>query len=78
MSEKTQAERAEQRIAAYIDMLKAAYQVDEYGLADLLGINRATWTRNRNARFDDMTGAYLVNIAQATGISLAWLFVEAE
>lgn len=68
-----QSEIADVRINAYIDMLKTVYQVDEFGLADMLGIHRGTWTKERKASFENKHWSFVVKLASVTGINLDWL-----
>ena len=69
-------EAATRRLDAYVDMLKAAYQVDDYGLADMLGINRGTWTKFMRADLMDKGGVTIVELARITDISIGWLLAE--
>lgn len=66
-------ETASRRLDAYIEMLKVAYQVDEYGLADMLGIHRGTWTKFRRADFESKGIWKTFELADLTGISIDWL-----
>ena len=66
----------ERRLNAYVDMLMKIYGVDGYGLADLIGMNHAVWTRNVNAPWNKKRTSFFVGLASLTGISLAWFFPE--
>ena len=63
----------ERRIDAYIRFLEDVYQVDGYGLADLIGLNHATWTKNLNAPLGKKEWSFMVGLVSLTGISLDWL-----
>lgn len=76
MTNEGQDRQAERRISEYVEFLKRCYSTDENGLADLCGIPRDTWTRNRRAHFDQMEPSYIVKLAALTGISLAWIIAE--
>lgn len=67
---------AERRLDAYIEMLKAVYDLDEYGLADMLEMKHQTWTKYRRAEFGQKGATTTFRLAQITGISVSWLFCE--
>ena len=69
-------ETRERRLDAYIEFLENAYQVDGYGLADLIGMSRSQWTRNMRAAWVDKRWSFFVGLASLTGISLDWLIAE--
>ena len=71
-------EAKERRLNAYIEMLKTVYEVDEYGLADMLGMYRGTWTRNRNAPLDEKSPYFYTSLALVSGTSVSWLIGERE
>ena len=66
-------ELCNRRIMAYVDMLKEAYQVDNHGLADMIGVNRGTFTKFLKADFTHKTVTPAFELAKLTGISLDWL-----
>lgn len=61
------------RVNAYIEMLKDVYGIDEFELADMLGIDRKTWKKTRESGAKVMSWGFLVSLAKATGISCDWL-----
>jgi len=75
MSKSTDRE-AERRISLYIELCKEVYKTNEHGIADLAGIPRATWTRNRKAHFGQMSAGFIIKLAALTGISISWLIAE--
>lgn len=68
----------QRRMDAYIEMLKASYQVDEYGLADMLGIDHRTWTRGHNKGYKDYSAKMVFALVNLTGISADWLLLTSE
>ena len=66
-------ELADKRLNAYIDMLKTSYDVDEYGLADMIGVHRGTWTKFRKADFENKGVGTIARLAELTYINLDWL-----
>lgn len=73
--EESKEKEIQQRINAYIDMLKNIYSLDEHGLADKLGIRRAEWTRRRNKGWKDYSVTMLKGLANLTGVSVDWLLM---
>ena len=66
----------DERIDSFIEMLKSVYHVDEYGLADMLGINRKAWTRGRNGGISKMGPQTFYKLNELTGVSIGWLLME--
>lgn len=67
---------AERRMAAYVDFLMAAYDVDAHGLADIVGIPRGTMAKFVNAPYECKSAGVLFTLARLTGISASFLFAE--
>lgn len=68
----------EQRVNDTIEMLKKKYQVDEHGLADLLGVNRAWWTRRRKQNWKEYSAKMLFGIANLANVSADWLLMTSR
>lgn len=65
------------RVDAYVGMLKAAYQLDEHGVADLAGIDHDVWDENRAGGYDSMTWSFVADLADVTGVPVTWFAPEA-
>ena len=68
----------EQRVNDTIEMLKEKYQLDEHGLADKLGVNRAWWTRRRKMTWHDYSAKMLFGIANLADVSADWLLMTSR
>ena len=66
-------ELATRRLDAYIEMLKASYGVDEYGLADMIGRTHQAWGKFRKAKIADKSTNTIFDLARMTHISIDWL-----
>ena len=69
---------AARRTDAYVSMLKEAYGVDSHGLADMLGVDRGTFTKFERAPWGKKSTGVLFRLASVTGVSVSWLFAEGE
>lgn len=63
-----------ERLRACVDFLCSVYGVDKHGLADMLGINRAVFTRSYNS---DDAGQWVYSVLygcyRLSGVSIEWL-----
>ncbi|ACV21873.1 Uncharacterised protein [Slackia heliotrinireducens] len=66
----------ERRLAACINMVKEAYQVDGYGVAELIGISKSTWTRYERAPWGKKGFGLFVGLSELTTVKLSWLMAE--
>ena len=76
MTKKELNEVRERRLEACIEMACKAYDVDEYGLAELIGMKRSTWTRNKRAPWGKKGCSLFIKLAQLLEMSPSWLFAE--
>lgn len=74
MEEKKDAE-IQLRFNQYIDMLKNVYSVDEYGLADKIGVRHCEWARRRNKGWKEYSVKMIKGLADLTGVSVDWLMM---
>lgn len=65
----------EQRFNCYIEMLKNVYSVDEYGLADIIGLRHCEWARRRNKGWKEYSVKMIKGLADLTGVSVDWLMM---
>ena len=66
----------ERRLAATIEMAMKAYDVDEYGLAELIGMKRSTWTRYKRLPWGKKGCSLFFGLAQLLKMSPSWFFAE--
>lgn len=67
----------DRRLQAVIDMAKTAYQVDGYGLAEMLGMSKAAWTRStKSGHWRGVTCKVYFGLCELTGIRPSWIFAE--
>ena len=66
----------QRRFDAYVEMLKQAYQVDDDGLACLLGMTPEEWEDERETASDDKSPETYRKLAQIVGNPLRFLLAE--
>ncbi len=62
------------RFRAYIDFLKACYETDDNGLADMIGCDRGTFKRYLEGDTGKIKAHIFAKLANLTGISIDFLF----
>lgn len=66
----------ERRLSACIKMVEDAYQVDGYGVAELIGMDKRTWTRYKRLPWGKKGANLIMGLCQLTGVRPSWLCAE--
>ena len=66
----------ERRLEALINMIEDAYQVDGYGVAELIGMKKQTWTKEMRKPWGKKSCTLFFGLAELTTVRLSWLMCE--
>lgn len=76
MNETQLNETRERRLAACIKMVEDAYQVDGYGVAELIGMSKRAWTTAQKSPWLEKRLELFVGLYNLTGVRVSWLFCD--